>query len=177
MKTKWIRSLLLLVLAGNALFAGARAQSIADIARKEREKKQQQPRTGATPVIYNNENLATGKPVQPVSAATPTPSPAGSPSTTETKTKASAGEWAAKIRQQKQVVNTLQDQVTRLQESIRYVEANAYTNGVQYNEAQRKKQEEVDKLQQRLTGEKQKLADMQEAARKDGYGNSVYDAN
>jgi len=176
MKPKPICHLLFAVLASNAFIAASHAQSIADIARKEREKKQQQAKTGSTPVVYNNDNIGSSRSSHTASA-TPTASPTASPAAENGPKKASAGQWTAKIRQQKQVVNTLQEQVTGLQQSIRYVEANAYTNGVQYNEAQRKKQEEVEKLQQRLADEKQKLSEMQEGARKDGYGNSVYDPN
>ncbi|HEY7095232.1 MAG TPA: hypothetical protein VH437_00790 [Terriglobales bacterium] len=86
----------------------------------------------------------------------------------------SAEQWKKDIEAQQSVVASLQQQIDKLNASVHYVQANLYTNGAQYNQYQAKKQEEVSRLQTKLDSEKKKLADMQEAARKEGFGNSVY---
>jgi predicted ribosome quality control (RQC) complex YloA/Tae2 family protein len=72
-------------------------------------------------------------------------------------------------------VADLQSQIDRLNSSVHFVEANRYRNGVQHNERQVEKQDQVQRMQNQLDQQKKKLEDMQEAARKDGYGNAVYE--
>jgi len=55
------------------------------------------------------------------------------------------------------------------------VEANAYRNGVEYNKLQAHKQQEVERLQGQLDEQKRDLEQMQEKARKAGYGSAVWD--
>jgi len=86
----------------------------------------------------------------------------------------SADQWKKEIEAQQSVVASLQQQIDKLNASVHFVQANLYTNGAQYNQYQAKKQEEVSRLRTKLDSEKKKLADMQEAARKEGFGNSVY---
>ena len=50
-------------------------------------------------------------------------------------------------------------------------------NGAQYNEQQRRRQIQLDQMEKQLEHQKKRLADMQESARKAGFGNSVYDPN
>ena len=69
----------------------------------------------------------------------------------------------------------MQAQVDRLNDSVHFVEANRYTNGVQYNQYQLKKQQEAQRLQKQLDGEKKQLEDAQESARKAGFGTAVSD--
>jgi predicted RNase H-like nuclease (RuvC/YqgF family) len=96
----------------------------------------------------------------------------GSPASNDTR----AGEqWKAKIEAQKSSVASLQNQIDKLNSSIHFVEANRYSNGVQYNERQVKKQDEVQRLQKQLDEQKKQLEDMQESARKAGLGSSVYE--
>lgn len=81
----------------------------------------------------------------------------------------------AVIRVQKQRIQALKSQIEKLSASIHYVEANRYSNGVQYNELQQRKQQEVQRMQAQLSQEQAKLGDMQEAARRAGFGSVVYD--
>jgi hypothetical protein len=46
---------------------------------------------------------------------------------------------------------------------------------VQWNERQKEKQQEVERGQAQLAEQKKRLDDMQESARRQGYGSSVYD--
>ncbi len=63
----------------------------------------------------------------------------------------------------------------KLNDSVHFVEANRYYNGVQYNQYQLKKQQEAQRLQKQLDTEKKALGDAQESARKAGFGSAVYD--
>jgi hypothetical protein len=89
--------------------------------------------------------------------------------------KVSAEQCKAQIQEQKNVVSSLQKQIDKLNSSIHFVEANLYVNGVQYNKRQAEKQQEVERAQAQLEEQKKRLEDMQESARKQGYGSSVYD--
>jgi len=89
--------------------------------------------------------------------------------------KLSAERWKALIQAQKNVVSSLQKQIDKLNSSIHFVEANLYVNGPQYNKRQAQKQQEVERAQAQLEEQKKRLEDMQESARKQGYGSSVYD--
>lgn len=62
-----------------------------------------------------------------------------------------------------------------LSESIRFAPANCVANCVGWNERQREKQQRVERMQAQLEEQKRRLDDMQESARKQGYGSSVYD--
>ena len=87
----------------------------------------------------------------------------------------SADEFKAAIQAQKQNVDLLQKQVDDTKASVHFVEANRYSNGVEHNERQIQKQKEADRLQKQLDEEKSRLQDMQEQARKAGFGSTVYE--
>ena len=89
----------------------------------------------------------------------------------------SAEYWKAQILIQKRSVSAQQEQVNQFRESIHFVEANRYVNGAQYNEQQRRRQIQLDQMEKQLEHQKKRLADMQDSARKAGFGNSVYDPN
>lgn len=89
--------------------------------------------------------------------------------------KKSAAQWKAEIQEQKDSITQLQTQVEKLKSSICFVESNRYVNGAEHNQHQLKKQQQADRLQKQLDSEKEKLETMQESARRDGYGNAVYD--
>jgi len=89
----------------------------------------------------------------------------------------SAEYWKAQILIQKRSLSAQQEQVNQFRESIHFVEANRYVNGAQYNEQQRRRQIQLDQMEKQLEQQKNRLADMQESARKAGFGNSVYDPN
>jgi uncharacterized coiled-coil protein SlyX len=86
-----------------------------------------------------------------------------------------AEQWKAAIQQQKSVVADLKSHIEKLQDSIRFVEANRYRNGVESNKVQADKQKEVQRLQEQLDGFQKNLENMQESARKAGFGSAVWD--
>ena len=88
---------------------------------------------------------------------------------------ATAEHVKSQILAQKKQIATLQGQVDELNESIRFAPANCAENCVGWNERQREKQERVERMQAQLEEEKRRLEDMQDSARKQGFGSSVYD--
>ena len=84
-------------------------------------------------------------------------------------------QWKASIAQQKAAVADLKGRVDKLNASIHFVTANAYRNGVEYNKVQAHKQQEVERLQGELDVQKKSLEQMQEMARRAGYGSALWD--
>jgi len=164
--TMWLAAVVLA--AGSA----ACAQSLGDVARETRAKEKSKG-TAKKKVITNEdlpetpyltpgeqETVGKSEPVAPSSA------PAGGQS---------AEDWKNQILAQKNRIATLQEQIDKLNASIRFVEANAYVNGAQYNQYQVKKQQQVANMQTQLAEQKKKLEEMQDAAKKAGMGSAVYD--
>ena len=60
--------------------------------------------------------------------------------------------------------NPKQEQINQLRASSQLVEANRYSNGVQYNQQQLRKQQEADRMEKQLETAKKKFADLQEQA-------------
>jgi hypothetical protein len=89
--------------------------------------------------------------------------------------KASAEEWTAQIASQKSSIANLQSQIDSLSSSIQYAGANCVANCEQWNEAQKKKQDQVDAMKAQLDEAQKHLEEMQEQARQQGYGSSVYE--
>jgi hypothetical protein len=89
----------------------------------------------------------------------------------------SAEQWQAQILIQKRSIAAQDKQLERLRASIHFVDANRYVNGAQYNEQQRRRQIQLEQAEKQLEQQKKRLADMQDRARRAGFGNSVYDPN
>ena len=174
-----MRRLWLTIIFG-ALLIGATAygQSLGEVARENREKQQAKAASGAgsskpKPKVITNDNL----PARVVAGSSETerdikPVPAAGGQSAE---RLSAEEWKSRIMAQKNAIAEQQAQIDKLNESIHYVTASLYTNGIQHNENQAKKQESVAQMQQQIEEQKKNLAQMQEAARQAGMGSAVYD--
>ena len=164
----------IVVVAGVVLFVAvcSYGQSLGDVARAQRQK--QSKDAHSTRKVVTNEDIPEhAETVSGTSLSTNEHDTApSSPASNDTH----AGEqWKAKIETQKNSVASLQNQIDKLNSSIHFVEANRYYNGVQYNERQTQKQDQVQRLQSQLEEQKRKLEDMQESARKAGLGSSVYE--
>jgi hypothetical protein len=180
-----------------ALFAlGQDQPSLGDAARQARQEKQQkgaQAKDGQTkdgqsndgqskdspgkdaqpakaPKVITNDEIPEHAPASPASADQPrySQSPAGG-------AKISPEQWKSQILAQKKMVSSRQREMERLNDSIRFAPANCAANCVQWNQRQREKQQEVERMQAQLEEQKKRLEDMQESARQQGYGSSVYD--
>ncbi|MGD0414205.1 MAG: hypothetical protein ABSA80_02515 [Terriglobales bacterium] len=154
--------------------AAVYGQSLGDVARENREKQKAKGASSTTrPKVITNENL----PKNPDLDAGPRESE-GKMEAVSPKTPSggqSAEEWKRQILAQKNAIANQQAQIDKLNDSVHFVVANEYYNGVQHNERQVKKQEDVARMQQQLEEQKKNLAAMQEAARQAGMGSAVYD--
>jgi len=147
-------------------------QSLGDVAREQRQQ-QQAKKTQANPKVVTNEDL----PEHPDAEQSVSGNPQAADSDQDFAQKKPAEQWKQEIQQQKQSVANLQAQMDRLNSSIHFAPGNCVRNCVQHNERQIQKQDEVQRMQSELDQQKKRLEDMQESARKQGYGNSVYEPN
>jgi hypothetical protein len=184
------RGFLLALTASFLLAVPAFAQdqpSLGDVARQARQKKQQTKDAQATD--------AQGKPAQsakpskvitedemPDGAAPEmkSPDPSKSHADADSPAAASAGklsadEWRSKIQAAKSAVDTLQGNMDELNKSIQFAPGNCVSGCVEWNEHQKQKQQEVEQMKGQLETAKTKLQEMQDAARQQGYGSSVYE--
>jgi hypothetical protein len=152
--------------------------SLGDLARQQRQQREQSKTAPgkdakASKVITNEEIPEHAGPAPAPFAGghehpTSMPVPSNGP-------KQSDEHWKSQILSQKNQIATLQRQVDEISESIRFAPANCVANCVGWNERQREKQQRVQRMQAQLDEEKRRLEEMQDAARKQGYGSSVYD--
>jgi len=84
-------------------------------------------------------------------------------------------QWKSKIQAQKEAIASLESQITELGNSIHYTGANCVSNCQKWNENQQRKQEQVEAMKAQLDEQKHHLEEMQEDARKQGFGSSVYE--
>ena len=164
-----------------SLFAGTLcaqdSPSLGDLARQQRQKQEQskagQGKDAKAPKVITNEEI----PEHPVS--TPVRAAGGGESRTSMPAsngaKQPAEHWKSQILAQKNQIASLQREVDEISESIRFAPANCAANCVGWNERQREKQQRVERMQAQLQEQKSRLEEMQDSARKQGYGSSVYD--
>jgi hypothetical protein len=89
--------------------------------------------------------------------------------------KASAEQWRSQILALKNNIAQMEKSIADLSASIQYAGANCVANCAQWNEHQKQKQDQVDAMKSQLEQQQKALEDMQDAARRQGYGTSVYD--
>ena len=83
--------------------------------------------------------------------------------------------WSSQILSVKTYIASLQSNIKSLESSIHYAGGSCVSNCVQWNERQQQKQQQVEVMKTQLEEQQKHLEDMQESARKQGYGSSVYD--
>jgi hypothetical protein len=83
--------------------------------------------------------------------------------------------WKGQIQAQKNSIMSLQGQIASLSDSIQYAGGNCVSNCVQWNERQQQKQQQLEVMKQQLEQQQKNLEDLQDMARKQGFGSSVYD--
>ncbi len=152
----------------------SQAQSLGDVARQQRQK-QQTKDPNATHKVVTNDEIPESPDASVDSSDNAEGAPESSAPVASTSGKKTAEQWKTEIQARKARIAAIQSQVDKLNNSVHFVEANRYTNGVQYNQYQLKKQQEAQRLQKQLDGEKKQLDDAQESARKAGFGTAVYD--
>jgi len=83
--------------------------------------------------------------------------------------------WKAQVQSLKDAIAGLKSNIDSLSASIQYAGGNCVSGCVQWNERQKQKQDQVDAMKLQLDQMQKRLEEVQEAARKQGYGSSVYD--
>lgn len=82
--------------------------------------------------------------------------------------------WKSQILRVKNSITTQQRNIEALDNSIHFAGGN-YEKHVAWNERQRHKQQQLEIMKSQLTELQKRLDEMQDAARRQGYGSSVYD--
>jgi hypothetical protein len=154
-----------------ALFAqGQDSPSLGDVARQAKEQKQKQDSKPAK--VITNEEI----PERPQSAHMNSPGRSRTPGmVSDSQIEAMAKVWKSQIQGQKNLLSSEQSQIDKLNDSVHYAPGNCVRDCVQWNERQQQKQETVERMRAQLEEQKKHLEEMQEAARKQGYGSSIYD--
>ncbi len=84
-------------------------------------------------------------------------------------------QWKHQIQSLKNSIASMEREITSLSESIHYAGANCVANCAHWNERQKEKQDRVETMKAQLEEQKRRLEEMQESARKQGFGSAVYD--
>jgi len=163
-----------------ALAVGQDSPSLGDVARQARKQKQD-PQTNAAQ-SSKPAKVITNEEIPEHSEADPQPSTQEDASRESALSSSPSGgakipaeQWKSRIEAQKNAIASLQNSIDRLNDSIHFAPGNCVSGCVQWNERQKEKQQEVDRGQAQLAEQKKRLEDMQESARRQGYGSSVYD--
>jgi hypothetical protein len=156
--------------------------SLGDLARRQRQQKQQTAKNDPAAAAKSSKVFTDSDlPSSPSDPSLPTTSQGAT--TTASNTAAnpasifaqSAESWKNQITAQKSYVASLQAQVSQLSESIHFAGGSCVYNCVQWNERQKQKMDQVERLKSQLDEGSRKLESMQDAARRQGFGSSVYE--
>jgi hypothetical protein len=164
---------------------GQDSSSVADVARAARLQKQKSAQavdpaastpdaTAKTPRVITNDEIP-----EHVGADAPSGLSNQSQNSIDTfsnysQRKLTAAEWKSQIQAQKAAIASLQGEISTLSASIHFP-VSCLRNCVQRNERQVQKENRVEVMKAQLEEQQKRLEEMQESARKQGYGNSVYD--
>jgi len=157
----------------------ARAQSLGEVARQQQAKKASHSSTFNH--VLTNDDLHSGASAEPdqtppSNQKKPAKARVSGGADSNSGPKISAEEFKRKIQKQKDEIAAIQERIGELQGTINYVQnnRNIYTNGPEYNEAQKRKQQQVYQLKGILQERQDELKDLQDQARQAGYGSAVY---
>lgn len=101
-------------------------------------------------------------------SAVPVYNPSGGPR------KLNGEQWRTLIQAQKSALVSMQRQIDRLSESLQHPET-CIAGCTQRNERQREKEVQLDAMKAQLEQRQKMLEELQDAARKQGFGSAVYD--
>jgi hypothetical protein len=144
-------------------------QSLGDVARQQRQNEQLKQGQPAPKVITNEDLPERSEDADDLEKPHHEHGPAPHRSSK------SAKQWKSEIEAQERSIAALQSQMERLNSTIRYATVGSSYYAAQRNERQEQKQEQVQRMQDQLDQQRKRLEEMQEAARKDGYGNAVWE--
>lgn len=167
-----------LAAAGFLLAGTAHSQdgaSLGDLARQQRQQREQaaaQGKNSTAPKVITNEEI----PEQTNTAGTVPPKNGGNSGASVSKgPKQPAEFWRSRIQTQKSQIAFLKIRIDQVNGSIRFSSFDCGVNCEVRNERQRSKQRQIEQMQAQLEQQTRRLEEMQEAARRQGYGSSVYD--
>ena len=166
------RSFFILAAAASlfAVFAGAQdSPSLGDLARQQRQQKEQSKSTQIK--VVTNEEI----PEHPDSTPEATSPNAGSAYPSSRGRKESPERVKSQIRALKNKIALLQRRIDEVTQSIPRAPIDCANGCPRWNEVYRRKEIQIERTQAQLQDEKRQLGEMQESARKQGYGSSVYD--
>jgi len=167
---------------------GQDSQSLADAARQARLQKQQKDAQAKnssasandappakTPRVITNDEIPehVGSTLTPPHSAEPQ-IPSYTPRSYGTR-KTPADQWKSQIQAQKNAIASLQREIASLSGSIHFPVNCLPSTCDQRNERQLEKEDRVEIMKQQLEQQQKRLEDLQESARKQGFGSSVYD--
>lgn len=163
------------------------SQSLGDVARKARLQKQQNDANAKDAPTSSNSTQAAKSPKKvvtnediPEQEGSTLPSPSRPDSAVPSYTpgtgtrKLSAEQWKTLIQAQKNALTSQQRQIDRLSEALRYHEI-CLADCAQSNERQSAKEAQLESMKAKLEQRQKMLEELQEAARKQGFGSAVYD--
>jgi hypothetical protein len=154
---------------------------LGDVARQARHKKQQNTllqvkdeRSSPPPKVITNEEIPEVSEDELAKESSERDStPSNIPHATTGKVPPEV--WKSKILAQKNAIASQETQIQRVNDSIHFASGNCVRGCVQWNERQLEKQDEVERMRANLEEQKKHLQEMEEGARQQGYGGSVYD--
>jgi predicted RNase H-like nuclease (RuvC/YqgF family) len=163
--------------AAAAVFGSvAYAQSLGDVARQNQQNK---PSDAAPTVITNDDLPATGLADEDAKPRHTNRDNSGQLARAElqraAKNDSNAQGWRTRILNQKSSIASLQAHIQNVKASIRVPLDSSGYYAAQANQRTQAKVQEIDDLQQKLQIENQKLQDLQESARKAGFGSAIYE--
>ena len=170
-----------------SLSAVASAQSLADIARQNREKQASEQASGVTPKTYTNQDLPAAPPVPIASNGEPMTGVSGNAQAFQAHNfeqyghpswggrwanQQGRGQWRGQIDAQEQRVAKLQQRVNQMNAASHGPFGTATFEGP-YTRSQAMQMRMADHAQQTLDQEKQRLDNMEDAARHSGASGST----
>lgn len=88
---------------------------------------------------------------------------------------AAAPSWTSQIQSSKMRIESLKGQIDQISSTIQYAGGNCVSGCVQWNENQKRKQDQVETMKGQLEQEQQHLDQLQDQCSRQGYGSSVCD--
>ena len=187
MRTLRIFGLLMLSAFWCALLAvGQDSQSVVEAARQARLQKQQKdaqtqnaanstdPEAAKVPRVITNEEIPEhAESTLPVAHGRAELPAYASPS--DGTRRNSAERWKSQIQAQKTAIASLQREISTLRDSIHFPENCLPDTCAQRNERQLNKQSRVETMNHQLEQQQKRLEELQESARRQGFGSAVYD--
>jgi len=152
----------------------AHAQSLGEVARKNQEHLKSEP---AQTVLTNDDlpksGLADEDAQSPIEQRSSTNPHAASKAVSAQE--GAARNFRLKILNQKAAVASLQARIAQMHESVHFAQSSVFYNSAQTNQRAQDRLDQAQALGQQLDDEKKKLEELQESARKAGFGTAVVD--